>query len=341
MLVKTFTGRTATEALAQVRERLGPQAAVLETRRGLGGVEVLAAAERPGPRLASVADRTSATVVPAADAEKLPAAAERLREDLVTWGFSLPFASRLAAAARSNLDPEQLEDRIAALSYARQLVALWVPAGPAAPPPVLALVGPPGVGKTTTLAKLAAFELSRGERPVVLASADGRRLGGAEQMESFARILGVPFAWVRDRRGLERARASAGRGAVLMLDTPGVPRGDRPAMDGLIELLAGVEREEIELLLAADRDAESLADSVKRFARLRPGALGATRVDEAVRPGGLLTALARAGLPLRHLGTGPDVPDDLVVADPRRLAAWAVPLPGEPPARWRGGRAAR
>jgi flagellar biosynthesis protein FlhF len=126
-----------------------------------------------------------------------------------------------------------------------------------------------------------------------------------------------------------------------MLDTPGVPRGDRPAMDRLADLLAGVRREEIELLLAADRDADSLADSVKRFGRLHPGALGATRIDEAVRPGGLLTALARAGLPLRHLGTGPDVPDDIAVADPRRLAAWAVPLPGELPAPWRGDEAAR
>jgi flagellar biosynthesis protein FlhF len=335
MLVKTFSGKTAAEALARVREQLGSRACVLETRRRADGVEVVAAAERPGPRLAAPGS-------PLAPASSTAAAgAERLRDDLVAWGFSLPFADRIAAAAQSNLDAERLEDRIAALSYARELVALWVPASLEPAPPVLALVGPPGVGKTTTLAKLATLELYRGERAVTLASADGRRLGGAEQVESFARILGVPFVPVRDRRELDQARERAGRNAILMLDTPGVPRGDRPAMDRLADLLAGVRREEIELLLAADRDADSLADSVKRFGRLRPGALGATRIDEAVRPGGLLTALARAGLPLRHLGTGPDVPDDIAVADPRRLAAWAVPLPGEPPAPWRGDGAAR
>jgi len=336
MLLKTFSGKTGADALAQVREHLGPEAAVLEMRRRADGVEVVAAAERAGPRLAVPAP----AAVTAADGTA-PAAAERLRDDLAAWGFSRPFADRIVAAARCNLDAEQLEDRIAALSYARELVAMWVPARPAPAPPMLALVGPPGVGKTTTLAKLAALELYRGERAVALASADGRRLGGAEQMESFARILGVPFAAVRDRRELDQLRERAGRSAILMLDTPGVPRGDLPAMDRLADLLAGVRREEIELLLAADRDADSLADSVKRFGRLRPGALGATRIDEAVRPGGLVTALARAGLPLRHLGTGPDVPDDLAVADARRLAAWAVPLPGDAPVPWRGDGAAR
>ena len=335
MLVKTFSGKTGTEALARVREHLGPEACVLEMRRRADGVEVVAAAERPGPRLAAPGP------TPAIAAGGPPAAAERLRDDLVAWGFSLPFADRIAAAAQCNLDTEQLEDRIAALSYARELVALWVPASPAPTPPVLALVGPPGVGKTTTLAKLAALELCRGERAVTLASADCRRLGGAEQLESYARILGVPFATVSNRRELDRARERAGRDAILMLDTPGVPRGDRPAIDRLADLLAGVRREEIELLLAADRDADSLADSVRRFGRLRPGALGATRLDEAVRPGGLVTALARAGLPLRHLGTGPDVPDDIAVADARRVAAWAVPLPGDPCASWRGDGAAR
>ncbi|MBP7146483.1 MAG: hypothetical protein KBD01_02985 [Acidobacteria bacterium] len=325
MLVKTYQGRTGAEALARVRGELGPDACILETRRGPAGVEVLAAAERPGPRRA----------LPGA-APCLPdsPAAERLRDDLVACGFSVPLAEQITAAALSNLDSDRLEDRQACVSYARDLIALWLPAG--APPRVtgsslLVLVGAPGVGKTTTAAKLAARELCHDGRTVVLASCDTRRLGGAEQLEAYARVLGIPFHAVRNRRELYAAREAAGRRGTLLLDTPGISRHDGEALDWLAQLLAGTRPEEIELLLAADGEPEALAETVRRFARLHPGALGATRVDEAVRPGTLISALARTRLPLHHLGCGPDVPDDLLPADARRLAAWALPLPGQPP----------
>lgn len=329
MLVKTYHGKSAAEALSRVRAELGEEACVLETRRGPRGVEVLAAAERPATILTRPAGTLDFTAAPGA---------EMLRDDLMAHGFSQPLAEQVAAAAQANLDPERLDDRALALSYARELIALWVPTvapGPVRGVKTLVVVGSPGVGKTTTLAKLAARELYNGERRVVLATADQRRLGGAEQLEAYARILSVPFFLVKDRRDIDQAREKAGSRGALFLDTPGVPRNDRVAMDHLAELLSGLQRDEIELLLAADRDAESLADTVRRFSRLRPGALGATRADETVRPGALITAIARAGLPLRHVGFGPDIPDDLVNAKTRALAAWAVPLPGEAPVSFR------
>ncbi len=325
MLVKTYRAKTTTEALATVRAEMGDAACIVETRRVGKGVEVVAAAERPGPRL-TAAPALGGLAPAAADG------AERLRDELVLLGFSLVFAERIASAAAANLDPDRLEDRAAALAYARDLVALWLPKAPPLPDKgarVIAVVGSPGVGKTTTIAKLAAREIALEGRPVVLGSADDRRLGGAEQIEAYARVLGVPFRMLRERRDLDRARELAGSKGTLLVDTPGVARGDRIGMDNLALLLGGVRREEIELLLAADRDADGLNDTVKRFGALRPGALGATRLDETLRPGGLLTALTRAGLPVRHLCGGPNVPDDLEAADPRRLAAWALPRPGE------------
>jgi flagellar biosynthesis protein FlhF len=322
MLVKTYRAKTMPEALAAVRSELGEKACIVETRRTARGVEVVAAAERPGARM---------TVAHAAIPPEAAAGADRLREDLLDQGFSTVLADRIAAAASANLDPDQLSDRRAALGYARDLIAVWVPAVTPASGKgarVLVVVGSPGVGKTTTLAKLAAREIAVHGRSVVLASADDRRLGGAEQIEAYARIYGVPFRTVRDRRDLDRARELAGNKGSLFVDTPGVSRGDGPGMERLANLLGGVRRDEIELLLAADRDAESLADTVRRFSVLRPGLVGATRADEALRPGTLVTALARSGLPLNHVCGGPNVPDDLETADPRRLAAWAVPAPG-------------
>lgn len=325
MLVKTYRGKNTSEALALVRAELGDKACIVETRRGASGVEIVAAAERPGSRMTFAR--------PAALPESGPGS-ERLREDLLDLGFSSVLADRIAAAAAANLDPEQLLDRDAALRYARELIAVWVPASSAASgkgPRVLVVVGSPGVGKTTTIAKLAAREIHAEGRNVVLASADDRRLGGAEQIEAYARIYGIPFRTIRDRRDLDRARALAGAHGSLFVDTPGVARGDAPGMERLALLLGGVRREEIELLLPADRDAESLADTVRRFAALRPGAVGATRADEALRPGTIVTALARAGLPVAHVCGGPNVPDDVETADARRLALWSVPFPGSTP----------
>lgn len=323
MNVKIFSGSTTAEALQAVRRELGPEAVVLETRRGATGIEVLAAAERPGPR-------TARPVITPAES---PAAA-RLADDLAAQGFSIVFAERIAAAAQCNLDAQQLEDRAQALAYARELIAHWLPI--AAPEQatargarVLALVGPSGVGKTTTIAKLAARERLASGRTVVLASCDTRRLGGMEALAAYARVLDVPFQEVQGARDLQRGRDLAGKHGTLYLDTPGIPRHDRAALDRLSELLGALRGEEIELLLAADAEGETLSETVRRFGRLKLGAIGATRIDEALRPGTLLTALTRAGLPLRHCGCGPDVPDDLTTPTGRQLAAWALPLPGE------------
>lgn len=323
MTVKTYRARTAAEALAQVRAELGERACIVETRRTARGVEVVAAAERPGARM------TAPVALPA-----VTQGAEQLREDLSLYGFSPVLADRIAAAAASNLDPEQLADREVALAYARDVVALFVPPDPPRAERgtrVLVVVGSPGVGKTTTLAKLAAREVARVDRNVVLASADDRRLGGAEQIEAYARVLGVPFRLVKDRRDIDRARELAGRRGTLFVDTPGIARGDRAGMDRLAALLSGVKSDEIELLLAADREADALAETLRRFAALRPGSIGATRLDETLRTGPVVSAVARAGMPLRHLCGGPNVPDDIEPADARRLAEWAVPFPGRRP----------
>jgi flagellar biosynthesis protein FlhF len=321
MLVSTFRGRTTSEALARVREALGPEACVLETRRGAAGVEVLAAAERPGPRLTR----------PSGPERPEIAADEPLRDALLAQGFSAAFAERIASAAAANLDPATRDRVQAALAYSRELLALWLPVTPAddargGATRFTVLVGSPGVGKTTTLAKIAAREVAAARRGVVLCSADHRRLGGLEQTAAFARVLGVPFRPLVERRDLDEARELAGPGGHVLVDTPGIARGRDADLDRLRTLLTGVQREEIELLLAADRDADTLADTVQRFRPLRPGRVGATRIDETVRPGALVSALVRAALPLCHVSSGPEVPEDLAHADPRALARWALPL---------------
>ncbi|MDQ7007278.1 MAG: hypothetical protein Q9Q40_08600 [Acidobacteriota bacterium] len=323
--MKRFRARSCALALDQVKQALGEDAAILETRRTADGVEVLAAAERPG----------ASRVSPGAAAPSVPAAVGGrvgwLAESLENEGYSDFLAERIAAAAQANLDEQVLEDRRRVLGYARDLLALWLSTPREETPSGTSLrvfVGPPGVGKTSTCAKLAARHLAA-RRNVVLVSADDRRLGGAEQLEGYARVFGVPFHLARSADDLEAIRRRAGSEGAVIVDTPGVSRGDGELLDHLVGLFKSVAREEIELLLAADHDLASMADTLQRFRPLAPGTVGATRTDEAVRRGPLVSALARARMPLAHLGCGPRIPDDLEHADVKRLAAWALPMPEE------------
>lgn len=335
MMVKTFHGRTCSDALNNVRLSLGPDAAILETRQGDMGIEVVAALARPEPApcfqpASSSPESMSASHAPTGT---LVREEDWVEDFLVMRGFSYFLANRVASAVRANLDPEQQDDRERVLDYARTLLELWlkVPASAAQRTGVetCVLVGPSGVGKTTTVAKMAAREMVHADRRVVIASTDDRRLGGAEQMEAFARVLGAPFQSVNSQRELEKARVAAGKDGIVFLDTPGVPRGDRRAMDRLADIVTRVTPDEITLLLAADRDAATLADAVHRFRPLRPGRSSATRTDETVRPGALVSALVRSRLPIVDITNGPDVPDDIEAADSRRLAAWALSSPEE------------
>jgi flagellar biosynthesis protein FlhF len=346
MLLKRFQAKSSSEALTRVKEELGPHAAILETRRTRGGgVEVVAAAERPQAQREAVghgkpggqmsaeskAARTSRppSAYGSALDEGLPCAPSIawLRRDLLSRGFSPYLAERLTAAAGANLDEEVHASRQRVFEYLRDLISLWIPGSPKgdAGSRMCILVGPPGVGKTTTIAKLAARDRVRNGRHVVLASADDRRLGGAEQLQAFARLLQAPFMVLRSKADLTRALDRAGIDGMLYVDTPGVRRGDVEGLERLTQLLGGVRRDEIELLLAADRDARGLNETVERFRSLAPGAIGATRTDESVSQGALVSALARAHLPVRHVTMGPDIPDDIEDADARRLAAWALP----------------
>ena len=119
MLVKTFSGTTIAEALASVRDALGEDACILETRRNARGVEVFACAERSGSR--TTAHRS--TSLPMTES------ARRFEEDLVARGFSITLAARIARAAQANLDPDQLADRATAFEYARGLLSLWLRTG--------------------------------------------------------------------------------------------------------------------------------------------------------------------------------------------------------------------
>ncbi len=184
-----------------------------------------------------------------------------------------------------------------------------------------AFVGPTGVGKTTTLAKLAARAvLHRGRDSVALISTDRFRIGAQEQLRNYARILNVPLHIARDETHLAQLLEAVSDRHLVLIDTSGMSQRDFRMMQKLEALMGAGEAVKLLLVLSANAQYPALEDVKKRFAGLPLHGTVLTKLDETVLLGGGLAALVRplAGvdgeprrLPLVCAGVGQRVPEDL------------------------------
>lgn len=241
------------------------------------------------------------------------AASRRALARLVMSGFSPELARRVAEALPADLDPKDAETWLQN-SLAQQIRCLNDAENPLFRPGAVALVGPTGVGKTTTVAKLAArFVVRHGASALGLITLDSYRMGAHEQLRSYGRILGVTVQVAHDGASLrDLLRSMHGKRKVL-IDTCGMSQRD-PRLAETLSMLAEARFTEMEvarvLLVNAASHAETL-DEVAKAWRVA-GAQGAvlTKLDEAARIGGALDALVRFQLPLTGLTNGQRVPED-------------------------------
>ncbi len=197
----------------------------------------------------------------------------------------------------------------------QERVKILEPAGLAR---VMTLVGPTGVGKTTTLAKLAAFFLGRAER-VALVSVDTFRLGAVEQIREYGRRLEIPVEIVEDRRQLSAALGKFADYDRVLIDTIGRGSRDRPGLAALLRILRGLAGDTL-LVLPAALQEEDLLETLVSFRPFGARALLFTKLDETSCHGSLLNGLTYARLPLSFFTHGQKVPEDMEIASPERLA---------------------
>jgi flagellar biosynthesis protein FlhF len=194
---------------------------------------------------------------------------------------------------------------------------------------VTALVGPTGVGKTTTIAKLAACAvMNHGPSKVALVSTDHYRIGAAAQLEHYGRLLGVRVYPAYDAAGLTQTLNLLRDHHTVLVDTAGVS-GTDPRLQQQMEVLrdAGTQggaRLRACLVLAANAQASALDESVRAYLPLQLSACIATKLDEAPSLGGLLSVLIRHRLPLDCTTDGQRVPEDISAADARVLVCRAA-----------------
>ena len=326
MKISKFQAANMREAVAKVKQELGPDAMVVSTRqirRGLlgSGVEVTAAIDdtRPPRREPEAPPRQTNAGLSEQDVERIMAPlrselrslrtlmrassdhrqTEELRREL--------HAMRVALSPKSNGQP-------ALTSVARRSQIACPSKGR-----VVAVVGPTGVGKTTSIAKLAARSSLIAGESVALVTLDTYRIGGEEQIRTFADLIGVPLLVVADPETLGQQIRELGDYDRIYIDTAGRSPRDTPAIQQLRDALGEVFDIEVHLALAAATRPDTMDSIYQRFSGIQIDRLLMTKLDEADDLSELVRTPDRLKTPISHITTGQAVPEDIEDASSTRL----------------------
>lgn len=308
MRLKVYHAPNMGAALALVRDELGPDALILANRAVDGGVEVTAAQDHvpaPSSPFPVAVQPHAALVRPAlVPPPQLPIApTEIARVGTLRWhGVPADIAARLGRGKLSDVIGAEL-----------RFGALPCQAGG---PPIL-IVGPPGAGKTLTVARLAT-RLKLAGQPCMVVTADGRRAGAAEQLAAFTRLLGLTLIVADTPNQLARAVARRAEGEPVLVDMPGLNPFDVTDQDFIRDCQAAVGAH-LALVLPAGLDPAEAQDLAAGYRQLGASHLVVTRLDQSRRLGGLLAAGA-AGLAFTEASLSPAVADGLTRVTPEFLA---------------------
>jgi flagellar biosynthesis protein FlhF len=241
-------------------------------------------------------------------------------------------AEEVVQQVRATLRPEQIEQesvvRHAVLDAVARLIPTDDTAGklvrsPDGRPRIIALIGPTGVGKTTTVAKLAANFKLKQRQSVGLITLDTYRIAAVDQLRTYAGIIGVPLHVAASPAELTDAlrRCAAAGCDVVLMDTAGRSQRDDPRLEQLAGYVRTANPHEVHLVLSSTCTQAVLLEAVERFAKVRTDRIIFTKLDEAVSFGVLLNVVRKVNKRLSFVTTGQEVPHHIEPGRPDRLAA--------------------
>lgn len=187
-------------------------------------------------------------------------------------------------------------------------------------PHVVALIGPTGVGKTTTIAKLAANLKLREKRRIGLITIDTYRIAAIDQLKKYADIIGSPLRIVGNPEDLRDAVASMSDCDFVLIDTAGRSPNDTLKLNELKNFLLAAAPDEVHLVLSTTASQACVELAIERFSEVRIDKIIFTKLDEAAHVGVVLNVIRKVNKSLSYVTTGQDVPRDIEVGHGKKLA---------------------
>ena len=343
MRLKSFFADTIEEAIQRAHREMGPEAMLVNSKtatpeaRHLGAYEVVCAADNESncQQTPFSSGRLEQTTAPppvdklSQEVSELRQQMERLAGALARSGAGMagvasdPELSKVfAALSEAELDADLAYDIVAQLSspvsssavraILGRLVRTAPEAGrPGSTPRTVALIGPPGAGKTTTLVKLAVRFGVTSRKPAQILSMDTYRVGAAEELRSYASILGIGFQVLETTQALAQALEEHRQKDLILIDTPGLARNEMDNYPDLARFLSADPGIDTHLVLPASMRASDLKRVAQQYDGFEAGKLLFTRLDETETFGPILNQSIHMGKPVSFLSRGQRIPEDL------------------------------
>lgn len=271
---------------------------------------------------------------PRGASKELPGALFSIFTDLIEAGVGEDLARELVERVQNDLAAQELADpNLVKAALSRMIEGELTVSGPLQVQPgrrrLVALVGPTGVGKTTTIAKLAATFRLREKRKVGLITVDTYRIAAVEQLRTYADIIDLPMAVVSTPREMREAVAGMSQLDLILMDTAGRSPRDEVKIQELKSMLVEAEADEVHLVLSSTAGAATLVRTAEQFATVGTTGLLLTKLDEVANLGHVLPLMRSSRLPMSYVTDGQNVPDDIKPANSRRLARMVLGLEHE------------
>lgn len=260
--------------------------------------------------------------------DRLPEALKGLNKRLMEQGISKEIQSELYAKLITALEqnPKMAESEIREFARTEiiEMIGFHQPAPVDKNPEIICFIGPTGVGKTTTIAKIAADFMLREDKKVGLITSDTYRIAAVEQLKTYAGILNIPIEVVESASELTHAMEVLSDCDIVLMDTAGRNYQQKQYIEELEALLSDKNKVQINLVLSLTSKYEDMKKIVDNFQTIVMDELLLTKMDETSSSGAILNLIHHYSIPIRYIANGQSVPDDIFTVTPELIADFVL-----------------